>query len=424
MVMIAFAPQSTLGRVLATRMLAGLGSLSYGLYLWHFPIIAYFKLFAGEDELSFLATAGILFATLVAALLSLRFIENPVRLGDFSPRRMLGLVLAFVTALATLGALSKAPERALVAETQAALALQRSQWINFSGLNERVFQLERLEAGIPDGVATVVVGSSRLMEVSSELSGEPVLNLSVSGASVEDIYALGLGGLATTGAGRVVIGLDPWLVNESAAQERWRALESNFRFWESHLTMSRPLGPVGPGGISSDGDSLSVIANVFLTVNVSGTRLVSLDGRPGFFDKKAQDGAHIPSLASSNRTEAEIIAGFPDLISYAGMDAFSLSIERLDAVRNLISYLTSNDIDVTLVLTPYHPLLYSEFSTIGNGFVEAEGAFREIASDTEVTLVGSYDPAVSSCSQSEFYDGMHPTAACMAKVLTVASERQ
>ena len=55
----------------------------------------------------------------------------------------------------------------------------------------------------------VVVGSSRLMQINSDIIGEPLINLTVSGATIEDDIAFALEASAKLNANHVYIAADP-----------------------------------------------------------------------------------------------------------------------------------------------------------------------------------------------------------------------
>ena len=95
---------SPLIRVLSFRPVVGLGLISYGVYLWHFPVIQ----FVGG---SLAPTSGILpagvavFITLTVSAVSFVVLERPIRRGmspwpELTPRRLLRLVPATSAALA------------------------------------------------------------------------------------------------------------------------------------------------------------------------------------------------------------------------------------------------------------------------------------------------------------------------------------
>ncbi len=69
-----------LGALLARRWLVYIGLISYGLYLYHWPILTFARYYLDHD-LSPIQKAGALIATLAAAVLSFHYIETPIRGG-------------------------------------------------------------------------------------------------------------------------------------------------------------------------------------------------------------------------------------------------------------------------------------------------------------------------------------------------------
>ena len=103
----AACPGSLVGGVLGWQPLRWLGVRSYGIYLWHYPVIV---LTSGGNSVQNLPRAGIqVAASIVLAALSWRFIEEPVRQGALgrtwartrlSPRRTWSTGVAGWTAMA------------------------------------------------------------------------------------------------------------------------------------------------------------------------------------------------------------------------------------------------------------------------------------------------------------------------------------
>jgi hypothetical protein len=95
------------GQLLGRRLLVRLGGLSYGLYLWHWPLLVVVPVALGRPA----GTAGPLLglalcaAALVLAWLTLRYVENPVRFHRAftgRPRRALALGVALSAVAGTL----------------------------------------------------------------------------------------------------------------------------------------------------------------------------------------------------------------------------------------------------------------------------------------------------------------------------------
>ncbi|MEH6937324.1 acyltransferase family protein [Bacillus sp. JJ664] len=74
-------PASFIGRALAMRPLKWVGLRSYGIYLWHFPVIILFTPKIDTGEISFIRVLFQVILIFGLAALSYRFIEDPIRKG-------------------------------------------------------------------------------------------------------------------------------------------------------------------------------------------------------------------------------------------------------------------------------------------------------------------------------------------------------
>jgi peptidoglycan/LPS O-acetylase OafA/YrhL len=78
---IAAGPQSFWNRrLLSRRVLVGIGLISYPLYLWHWPLLAFCRV-AHDFEVSVPARIAIIAASVVLAWITYRFVETPLRRG-------------------------------------------------------------------------------------------------------------------------------------------------------------------------------------------------------------------------------------------------------------------------------------------------------------------------------------------------------
>ncbi|RYZ89767.1 MAG: hypothetical protein EOP06_08875, partial [Proteobacteria bacterium] len=90
-----FEKLPVMSRLLSTRLFVRIGVLSFGLYLWHWPLLAMEKSWGLGESKSLLTRMLILGLSAVLAELSFRFLESPVRHGQYFkalPNRKIFLV--------------------------------------------------------------------------------------------------------------------------------------------------------------------------------------------------------------------------------------------------------------------------------------------------------------------------------------------
>ena len=92
-------PQNAVSRALSTRPLVAVGDVSYSLYLWHWPLIVFAGLrWPGSTWALVLAAA----LSVIPAVLSYRFVEQPLRRSMVAPRTLLVATLTPSVALGLL----------------------------------------------------------------------------------------------------------------------------------------------------------------------------------------------------------------------------------------------------------------------------------------------------------------------------------
>ncbi|TQS75943.1 acyltransferase [Ornithinibacillus gellani] len=70
---------------LGAKPLVKLGSISYGLYLWHWPVLIFYLIFTGKENVPILDGILLILLSILLAFVSTRLIEKPIRGRDFSP---------------------------------------------------------------------------------------------------------------------------------------------------------------------------------------------------------------------------------------------------------------------------------------------------------------------------------------------------
>ena len=295
-------------------------------------------------------------------------------------------------------------------------SLVSSDFVYFKNIDERKFVEGRLFYDLKK-VDYVVTGSSRMMQINSELMGAPILNLSVSGAAIEDYVAILIEAVAKMSPHTVYIGADPWLLNKHDNLNDFKSIEQLYFYWASYLD-EKNTSALKPFFSHSQNanigiDHTNAFQKLYTFTNLFDQRIPTNDEVESV-DKKSYDGWHIYNESYSNNA-SDISLGFDNLLAYA-MQPFDYDARAEDILVKLIRFLKIRGISVNLVLAPYHPDLFNRMKEEKLIFLQLETKFRAIAKKNKIKILGSYDPNVVKCFGTDFFDGSHPKASCMANI--------
>jgi peptidoglycan/LPS O-acetylase OafA/YrhL len=417
---ILFAQPDTLaGKFLGSKLLVFFGLTSYSAYLWHQPILAFAKYYI--PQVDFTLKVSLIVLTMLLSIATWRFVETPFRNKNLFRRKFIfGFSLIGSTSFILFGYVSyKIFESACSESAEANLAkkLVGAKAVYVSNMDERKFVKYRIkyETFIPNAVA---IGSSRIMQIGENNYPDKILNLGVSGSSVEDHIAIADMARRKFKPSIYFFGVDPWLFNSNSGQVRWKSLEDEYVRALSELRGDTALVNSASQEevdfrLPSDSGFTGFGANIYNFINLQ--KLVAIDDTSELRDKISRDGVHVYNSTYANKSQKEVIATFDQLIDYS-MGDFTYSQELEDLFGKLIDAYSRESV-VVLILPPYHPELFERIKVQRPIYLQVEARFRDFAKKHGVKIIGSYDPNQVGCIGTEFYDGMHPNAICMSKVL-------
>jgi peptidoglycan/LPS O-acetylase OafA/YrhL len=155
--------RTLIGRLIGLPALAGIGLISYSLYLWHWPVFVFGRLYLG-GSFSALQSVVLLVGIFVVSCLSWRYVELPIRRNrlQFTRRRLFAgaavVVLAFMGARFTANILDGLPQRFSDAGLR---VLTDDRYMATTPCTGTIINGQRCFIGIPTGpVSFAVVGDS------------------------------------------------------------------------------------------------------------------------------------------------------------------------------------------------------------------------------------------------------------------------
>ena len=318
--------------------------------------------------------------------------------------------------------------------------------MNVTGLEESDFNdrklllacLEQQEAA----KEVIIAGSSRVMNFEHEMFGtDSFYNTGLSESTLYDLLAV-VGILEEKGhlPKKMVIGVDAFLFNTSHNNERWKELEAYAVSMENRIeaqdnaageAASKQAGtdvldgtgeqaPEQSGQqISTGRDDSKWLSLDYFRYNVTllperkrfmvaYTRdweteqyLKHCDGSIAYQRELREVSAEDVEELTRQAIEEQVVYRMTD---YGGID--ERSMELFDA---LIGWLQGRGVEVMLYLPPYSPMMYNYIESAQQYQItfQVEERIRQIASERQAALYGSYDPAGSGLKMTDLYDLYH-----------------
>lgn len=274
----------------------------------------------------------------------------------------------------------------------------------------------------------LVLGSSRSMSLNPDLFPSMTFyNASVSGASLEDYYAiLQVYEEHDLLPRLLVLGIDPWVFNRNSEQARWKSLEQEYRRSLYGINIKVPPSDVPSYKrlhklqqlVSFDYFRAALNAAHRTNRNYYATNATELDVNIRLADGTiayAHDYAHRTSEEVARITHQQA-ARVP---IYSLGRFHELDSEYIELLKAFIKHLHTKDIEVILYLPPYHPDMYASIVHEGSPYQavkDVEVYLRQFAAERNLQVWGSYDPNIIPCGRGDFYDEMHPKPSCITKL--------
>ena len=319
--------------------------------------------------------------------------------------------------------------------------------VGYRNMDERRFQRARLES-IPTP-RLVAFGSSRVMEISTDLAGVApgaFYNAGMSAATVEDFIAL-WSILERQGKRPDIawFSVDAWTLNAAKEEVRWLAWADEVSGFLARAGTGAAVGGPVPEALFLWYRAKELLSWTVLTTSAADVRrLVEGRRRHGIEVQQALEGAIVSEAALGPRrglrADGSIVyeAEYRNLpesrtreeaIRYVtngrtGLEGFRPNAERAARLELLWSQMRASGVRVVAWLPPYHPeawRLIQADPARAAALAEARTLIERAAARSGARFSDFSDPASIGCGEADFYDAIHARPPCLRRLLARAT---
>jgi hypothetical protein len=412
---ILFADRDTfVNKILSIKFFVSFGLISYSLYLWHQPLLAFGRIFFNNP--SIIQKFILIFLSFLMSIFSYFYIEkifkdkNRVNLKFFFKTISLASIFLILFSYLNYNFFSSKNS------TEAFLAklLVNKNAVFATKMDERLFIKNRI---IHENLKpkVLIIGSSRIMEISKDNFNMQTLNLGVSGASIEDHIAITLMALEKFNVDTIILGADPWLFNNFANLLAWKSISEEYKVSLKNIQLKSKDYKIIQ---YKDYREKYLFYELFLEklYNFLNIRKLDLELKENQInnltkDTILRDGKRF--YAANKELEEKIKANVIDYSMYK----YKFSDENYEIYKSFIEHLTDvHKKEVVLVLPPYYLPSYKLTIQEKPFYLDLEAKFKKLSKETNIKIIGSYDASLVPCDDNEFYDSSHPKDSCMKKI--------
>lgn len=306
-------------------------------------------------------------------------------------------------------------------ETELSAHLQQGNNVtNILNYDERNFQKINIKS-LSSCPETLALGSSKTLMINSEmLNSKSFYNGSLSAGCMEDMLSVfQLFDKKNCTPKQVIIGLDPWLLNEFNRMDRWEKFGDEYAAFLAKLELKDDYPVHQKGSVSDYENYLELLSLSYFQQSVVDwlrgvdTKLKTSKAPTNVMATKRPDGSYMYESSYRDRTPEQVTRNAESEIAAVPIKGFHdftrLSPKYKTIFEKFIDYLQAKNIKVVLFMAPYHPIVYDFFKKdpFYNIVFTADTYFRQLAKKKGLTCIGNLDPKVYDLSNSDFYDGVH-----------------
>lgn len=299
---------------------------------------------------------------------------------------------------------------------------------HLKNMDDRIFEKD-CAALLPAAPGTLVLGSSRCMQVTARTVGDETLfNAGVTNGDLRDSISLyTLYGQLGKRPARVILMADYCAFNPNKLDDRANT-EGYAEFAQATGTEELRTPPRQEKWRQLFAPTYFQAALAYLESGTAGSDVpVPTDEYEGETDMRRADGSYSYNREFRSQTaEQRMQNGWTtawDIGFNMGAYAEDSPVLR-EQFERFVRQMLDDGVQVTLLLPPINPYMYDLMAADGRYARELalEGYFRDFAQQNGLTAVGSYDARALGLSEDDFYDALHCSMEATARYWAAAQE--
>lgn len=296
---------------------------------------------------------------------------------------------------------------------------------NASNFDERSL-ISKIPKSINEKPDILVLGSSRINSIKSEYFNKKLINTSVSSAVLYDLiinYQFFKKNNKLPKE-KIIIGIDPWLFNEKNPESRWMRYESIYKdFLDGKKRNNYNINEI-PISYYFQLISFSYFQNSLKRFMKNNIDLLPTNLK---YNKEYATILGVFSRSPSIREIEYPLHQINKNVSNYFIDHGirinnfnEISNELVNLFEKLIIDMKKQNLDIELLIIPYHPEIYETINSDFPKIIETEEILHNLVKKYDISIYGSFDPKEISFDKMDFQDGLHCTEMGLKKLVISA----
>lgn len=253
-----------------------------------------------------------------------------------------------------------------------------------------------------------------------------LVNLGVSGGSIEDFLILLAQVAEHPQTRRVYLGLAPWSL-KWGVDKRWQAYAH--AAGPARELFALPASRLDAAA-AEQARYLNLINLGYFLRNVQSLWQYGVGGPPPLTIEpaaQAGEGRAVTRPDGSHRYAQTYLRTMPPPRHLVGDGRFDiakpfLAPDAVEVLGRVVETLRRRDIETVFLLTPYHPKVWDcANAMVCQALEQVEAQVRRLAGQHAVKVVGSYRPAPFGLGDADFHDDMHLAPSAIARLGVIAA---